>query len=73
MLPHLPQLAALPLRSTHVLPHRVSRAAQAAPHLLSEQTWPDGHAVPHAPQFALSVVVSAHAPLHIAVQPQAEF
>jgi hypothetical protein len=32
-------------------------------HALPLQTWPAAQAVPHAPQFALSVVRSRHTPL----------
>jgi hypothetical protein len=38
----------------------VSPEAQVDPHALSEHTWVDEHAVPHAPQFAPSEVRSTH-------------
>ncbi len=35
-------------------PHTVSVAPHVVAHAPAEHTWPDGHAVPHTPQFALS-------------------
>jgi hypothetical protein len=49
-------LTQLPEQSTSPLPHVV-------PHALDEQTWPPLHAVAHAPQLALSEVVSVSHPL----------
>jgi hypothetical protein len=41
----------------------LSPVAQPVPHLLCEQTWLAVQAVPHAPQFFGSDVVSAQVPL----------
>lgn len=66
-LPHVPQLVALPCRSTQALPQRVRRVAQAEPHLPAAHTCPDGQAMPHVPQFFESFWVSIHAPLQLVV------
>jgi hypothetical protein len=59
-LPQVPQLGALPVRSTQALRHLVSPGAQAEPHLPSEHTCAAAHAVPHAPQLAASELSSRH-------------
>lgn len=63
-MPQVPQLAGLPSRSTHALPHLLSPAAQPEPHLPSEQTCIDAHAVPHAPQLLASDCVSTQLAPH---------
>lgn len=66
-MPQLPQLVALPVRSTHWLPHRLSRAAQAEPHTPWEQTRPVAQALPQPPQFLASALVSTQAPEQLVV------
>ena len=52
---HPPQLLTSVFVSVHTPSHCVSPAEQLEPHLPAAQTWPVGHAVPHFPQFRLSV------------------
>ena len=42
--------------------HVARGGAQVVPHAPPEHTWPAGHAVPHAPQLALSVWRFVHTP-----------
>jgi hypothetical protein len=60
-LPQVPQLMELPEVSTQAAPHSLSDPAQPLAHLLCEHTIPVPHAVPHAPQFFGSEVVSTQA------------
>jgi hypothetical protein len=72
-LPHVPQLMELPEVSTQDDPQSLSEPAQPLAHLLCEHTMPVAQAVPQAPQFFASEVVSAHPVEHIvwpARQPQ---
>ena len=48
-----------------VLSQSESLAGQNAAHAPATQTSVDLHALPHVPQFALSVCVFAHLPLHV--------
>jgi hypothetical protein len=71
-----PQLAALPVKSTQLLPHSVSPPAHPDAHLLCEQTMPVAQALPHPPQFLGSEAVATQAPLQLvwpAAQPQTPF
>jgi hypothetical protein len=54
---------------TQALSHFAVPPAQTKPHLPLEQTWPLGHALPHVPQFAASVVVLTQAVPHSVVPP----
>jgi hypothetical protein len=63
-LPHVPQLAWLPVKSTHALPHFVKPGAHALPHLPSEHTCAEVQAAPHAPQLAASELSSRHSLPH---------
>jgi hypothetical protein len=42
------------------------------PQAPAEQTWPDGQALPHAPQLAVSVCVFTQVPLQSVVPPTHE-
>jgi hypothetical protein len=72
-LPQEPQLIELPVVSTHEDPQSLSEPAHPLAHLLCEHTMPAAQAVPHAPQFFASEVVSTQPVEHIvcpARQPQ---
>jgi hypothetical protein len=64
-LPHEPQLPALPVKSTQLLPQRERPVPHPVEHLPAEHTIPVEHAVPHAPQFFGSDAVATQTPLHI--------
>jgi len=64
-LPQAPQLMELPEVSTQEDPHNWSDPAQPLAHLLCEHTKPAAHAVPQAPQFFGSDVVSTQLVEHI--------
>jgi hypothetical protein len=57
----LPQWLAELLVSTHALPHIVSEPVHTQ--LPALHAIPAPQALPHAPQFALLLIVSTHAPL----------
>jgi hypothetical protein len=65
---HPPQFVLLVLVSTQVEPHSISEPLHT--HALFEQVAPAGHALPHDPQFALSVVTFAHLPPEHWVSPE---
>src|SRR5690242_10382521 len=56
---HMPQLAGSNCVLVQTPPQLVSPCWHESPHLPIEQTLPIGQALPHAPQFALSVWVLA--------------
>ena len=61
-MPHLPQLLASVIVSTHVPLHAVPVVHW---HLLLTHDAPDGHALLQLPQFEESLVVSTHCPPHM--------
>jgi hypothetical protein len=62
-IPHLPQLNAFELRSTHALLQLVRPLSHETVHIESEHTWPGMHAVVQEPQCVGSLVVSVQTPL----------
>jgi hypothetical protein len=50
-------------------PHVVSVPVHVEAHAPCEHTWPAPHALPHAPQFAVSFVSLTQALLHAVVPP----
>jgi hypothetical protein len=65
-----PQYVRLVSGLTHVPPQFVSPGAHDAWHVLFEQTSPASHALPHAPQFCGSLVVSRQLCPHFVVPPE---
>jgi hypothetical protein len=61
--PQTPQFCALVMRSTQFWPHLLVPAPQLSVHTELEHTWGMGHALPHKPQLAPSLVRFTHAPL----------
>jgi hypothetical protein len=61
--PQAPQFAALESVSTQAEPQRVVPAGHT--HMPIAQVVPRAQTVPQAPQLAVSLVVSTHAPLHV--------
>jgi len=64
VLPHAPQFESLVSSETHESPHAVSSEAHFETHFPCEQSSPEWHGCPQAPQFAASEFVSVHLPLH---------
>ena len=62
--PPLPLDVHVPPRARQLVPHRLVPDAQNVPQTPAEQLWPDGHALPQAPQFEASLASSTHAPPH---------
>jgi hypothetical protein len=62
--PQPPQLVTLVCRSTHAPPHDVSAPGQLGTHAPDEHTSAARQALPQAPQFDGSVIVSVHCVAH---------
>jgi hypothetical protein len=59
-----PQLLELVAVFTHAVPHWTVPAGHELTQPAGLHSWPAAHALPHAPQFAMSAVVSTQTPLH---------